>query len=601
MFTYFFCIAFVLSAIRSNSLVAQPSPRSNPQKSEFSSKPMFEELPVERYLKYSHVENPYDDFNQERLLPNRLSILGPGLASGDVNGDGMDDVFIGGAQDQAGAIFVQNTDGTFKRTEQPALDFDAMPEDIGALLFDADGDGDLDLYVVSGGNEIAVDDKYAMLDRMYINDGKGNFTKIFLPEMFSSGSCVLGADYDSDGDIDLFVAGRNTPGQYSILPRSYILRNDKGKFTDVTPDIAPELQTPGLISAALWTDFDNDSDPDLILVGDWSPVMFYQNNNGKFTNVTGKSGIASMTGWWNSISSGDFDNDGDMDYVIGNLGLNSRYKATPEFPIELFAKDYDANGSVDLIMTYFEKGKKYPVRMKQAMMNQMPSLNMRYQTFHAYADATFNDIFPPQAVAGAVHFQATEFRSMIIENHGNGTFTAKPLPTMAQVSPVFSTAVEDYDGDGNLDILLVGNFYGPDMEIFRYDSGKGLLLSGDGKGNFTDVSISESGFYTPRDARSLSLIRSGKSNAVLALVGNNNTTVQVFKREYPKKTQLLTFPKTKHLTHAIIRMSNGKSRRHEFQYGGGYLSQSSWMIVAAPDIKQIELFNGKKSVRKIQP
>ncbi len=599
MFSYLFFLVIVLVAFRSNSLFGQPS-RTKPTKPESAAKPLFEELPAAAYLNYKHIENPYDDFNQERLLPNRLSILGPGLATGDVNGDGLDDIFIGGAQNLAGGVFLQNADGTFRRTEQPALEFDALFEDVGALLFDADGDGDLDLYVVSGGNEIAVDDKYVQLDRMYLNDGKGNFTKIFLPEMFTSGSCVLGADYDGDGDIDLFIAGRNVPGKYPEFPRSYILRNDKGKFTDVTAEIAPELLNPGLITAALWTDFDNDNDIDLILVGDWSSVMFFRNDNGKFTDITAKTGIADVKGWWNSISAGDFDNDGDMDYVIGNLGLNSRYKATPELPIELYAKDFDANGSIDLIMTSIQKGVKYPIRMKQTMMSQMPSLNMRYQTFHAYADATFNDIFPPQILTDAVHFQANEFRSILLENLGNGTFRVKPLPTMAQLSPIFSTAVQDFDGDGNLDVLLVGNFYGPDVEIFRYDAGKGLLLRGDGKGNFTDVPILESGFYTPRDARSLSLIRAGKTNSLLAIVGNNNSEVQVFKEEVPN-SKLLTFPKKEYLTHAIITMKNGQHRRQEFQYGSGYLSQSSWMIVATPTIKQIELFNGKKLIRTIKP
>lgn len=566
---------------------------------------LFTEVADTNVLNYTHKENlSFDDFERERLLPNRLSRNGPGIAVGDANGDGLDDVYLGGAKFTPGKLYMQTPDGHFEQSWQSVFAIDSNSEDMGALFFDADGDGDLDLYVVSGGNEY-IDNSPELQDRLYINDGKGSFTKSVdaLPQMLTSGSCVVAADYDGDGDMDLFVGGRVVPGEYPKTPRSYILNNKKGKFTDVTEAIAPELAHVGMITAAIWTDFDNDNRPDLVMVGEWMAPHFFQNNRGKFTDVSPKSGVDSNYGWWNSIASGDFDNDGDIDYVFGNLGLNAdkRLRASKEYPIKLYATDFDDNGSLDLVTSYFYHGIEYPSRSRIKASEQMPPLIRRkFPTFASYAAASILEIYDKKKLDSAMKFQANDLATSYVENLGNGKFRISQLPLLAQVSPTYGMIVEDFNADGNLDLLLAGNFYGPNQDIVRYDAGSGLYLKGDGKGDFTAVPVTESGFFAPNDTRGITSLKDGTSNSLYTLVVNNNGRVQIFKRDFgSSEGKLVNFETEGMYTHLIMKFADGRSRRYECSYGSGYLSQCSGTILVTPNASSVTLYKGSKAIKKI--
>ncbi len=562
---------------------------------------VFSAVSPDSSLIFNHKENIYDDFFQERLLPNKLSINGPGMAVGDVNGDGFEDVFIGGPQGIAGSLFLQHPDGKFTPSHQPVIESDSMYEDQGVILFDADGDGDLDLYVASGGNEESIELPELLQDRLYKNDGKGNFSKGLLPFMQSSTSCVVACDFDNDGDLDLFVGGRNVPGKYPDNPQSYLLLNEHGTFIDVTDQLCHDIINAGMISSALWTDYNNDGEIDLIIVGDWMTPHIYQNKGGKFFETTAGCGLENAYGWWTSINAGDLDNDGDIDYVLGNLGLNSRYKASPETPIDLYCKDYDDNGSKDHIMTYYQDGKQYPARFFSAMFTQMPSLNKKYPDYKDFAVATIKEIFPQKQLDSATHLKATIFQNCYVENLGNGKFKIHSLPIAAQFAPMYGTSVQDFDGDGNLDILEIGNFYGPDRETWRYDAGQGAFLKGNGKGDFEALPKSKSGFFDVKDARSLVTIQSAKNDGMYILAGNNSAQLSVFKKANDGKSAFLKVSTKDNYNYAIITLKNGQTRRHEFYYGSGYLSQSSFSIEVSSEVRSIAFYKGNTLAKTITP
>ncbi|WP_298475694.1 VCBS repeat-containing protein [uncultured Maribacter sp.] len=474
-------------------------------------------------IDFKHIENTYDDYKLEPLLPHKTSTLGPGLATADVNGDGLDDIYVGGAANQSGALYIQDTDGVFHQSDTKLWDVDKFHEDMSALFFDMDLDGDNDLYVVSGGNEKNGLENYFQ-DRIYINNGKGKFKKgiNILPTINTSGSRVKAGDYDADGDLDLFVGGRLVPGQYPWPTKSYILKNDKGIFEDVTEQVAPDFNSIGMVTDASWTDFDNDGTLDLILVGEWTPILFYSNIDGKLKNKTKESGLKNTTGWWSSIIPSDFDNDGDVDYVVGNLGLNYKYKSSVDEPFEVYADDFDNNNRKDIVLSYYNFGKLFPVRGKSCSSQQIPTLNQKFKDYGSFSVAEVTEVYGKEKLENAeIHYKAKTFASSYVENLGGGKFKIKTLPNEAQFSTVNKISVYDFNKDGNTDILLAGNLYSSEIETPRNDSSYGSFLKGDGSGNFTPVANKECGLFLGGDVKDMTLINIGKEKFIVSAKNNS--------------------------------------------------------------------------------
>lgn len=535
-------------------------------------------------LAYSHKEDDFVDFKIQPLLPHMHSRNGPGLAVGDINGDGMEDCFIGGAAGETGVLFRQEEKSIFQQRKFQ----DASYEDMGALFFDADNDNDPDLYVVSGGSSFPAGDTLYQ-DRIYTNDGSGSFTNTHaLPKNNTSGSVVTAADYDKDGLLDLFVGGRVIPGEYPLSPASKLLRNTSNEkqirfISDDqnNPVLCGEL---GMVTAALWTDFNNDSWPDLIVAGEFMPVRFFQNRKGQLIEVTGQTGLKNTHGWWNSISAGDFDNDGDTDYILGNLGLNSRYKASATEPLCIYAKDYDKNGQIDPVMCYYIGGENYIAHSRNDLIEQINAMRGRFRTYSDYAHATFEESFTSEELDDALVVKSETFASSYIENLGTGKFKISALPRMAQIAPIYGLIVEDYTGDGNLDLLAVGNFFSGEVFSGRYDASIGWLLAGDGKGNFDPIDVNESGFYVQGDAKGLVSLSAGDRELVIASV--NNGPVKVF--SVPRNTSLMYKAKPMDRV-AMVKLKDGRIQKSEFYYGSGYLSQGSRTLYFPADALSVTI------------
>ncbi|SFF48338.1 VCBS repeat-containing protein [Thermoflexibacter ruber] len=504
----------------------------------YNTQTIFQDISQQISLDYKHLENEFNEFNRERLIPQMFSTLGPKIAKGDINGDGLEDFYIGGAKDSAGKLFIQQKNGTFLSTNQVLFETDKASEDTDALFFDADGDRDLDLYVVSGGNEFS-GQASPLQDRLYLNDGRGNFKKAenAIPSEFNVGSCVQAADFDGDGDLDLFVGSRVIPFEYGIPPRNMLLQNDgKGVFKDVIKEVAPDLERLGLVSEAVWADFNGDKKPDLVVVGDWLPIAFFENKNNKLINVTtNNQQLTSNSGFWNCLLADDFDNDGDIDFFAGNLGLNTKLQASAKEPIQLYLSDFDKNGDLDPILTYYKPNEKggrnsYPLALKDELISQILPLKRKYLKYEDYAEKTIQDIFTTEELQGAKILEARNLQSCFIENKGSSNFEVKSLPTLAQLSPVFCFLVLDYDKDGNKDLLLAGNFTAVKPEIGNYDACYGLLLKGDGKNNFTPIPVSQSGFFAQGEVRDMISLRLANQKEVI-IIAKNNDKVQILEKK----------------------------------------------------------------------
>lgn len=511
----------ILEVKYSKSRMEQPDPV-------WTDPPIFTDYGNESGIIYKHQENVFDDYSRQLLLPYKMSQLGPCIASGDYNGDGLEDFFVGGAAGFTGQLFRQITPGVFMPDSSAFLEDDKIFEDMGSAFFDADRDGDLDLYIVTGGNEFRPRSSFYQ-DRLYLNDGTGKFNKTenWLPKMYESGSKVYPFDFDGDGDMDLFIAGRHIPWSYPDPESSNILQNQGGKFENVTREIAPGLQGIGMVNDASWVDFNNDGLVDLVLAGEWMPVTLFQNTGGKFQNVTRDYGLDQTVGWWFSIASADMDHDGDMDMIAGNFGLNSQIKGTKDSPFEVYYYDFDNNGRKDLVFAYTEDHKKYPYTRKKYAAQLLPYIDDKFQTFSSYAKADIFEIYGKENLDRALHYSADSFASVYLENSGNGHFTVHQLPNLAQFSSINDILIDDFNEDKNPDILIAGNLYNMEVQTPRNDAGFGLLLEGDGKGQFKPVSNLKSGFYVPYDVKSLATVHGDGTE--LILVGCNNDSLRVFR------------------------------------------------------------------------
>ena len=464
------------------------------------------------------------------LLPNPLSFPGPCLVKGDANGDGLEDIYAGGGKDQPGALYRQQKNGRFVAQTVPAFEADRGSDDVDAAWLDADGDGFQDLYVASGGYDTYLPDDSLLQDRLYLNDGQGGFTKSIdaLPPMRTSKGCVRVADVNGDGHPDLFVGGRVIPGRYPETPTSYLLINDgKGHFKDEAATLAPVLPKIGLVTDAAWLDVNGDAKLDLVLVGEWMPITVFVNVNGKLNNRTGEYFEKEYRGFWNKILVGDWNGDGRADLTVGNFGLNSQCKVSDREPAELVYKDFDDNGSVDPILCFYIQGRSYPYVTRDELLDQVSMMRTRFPDYKSYADATLTDVFTPEELRGAGRLWANHLKTAYFEGEAKGKFREKPLPVEVQFSPVYALASLDYDGDGHQDLLLGGNVNQARLRFGKCDANYGQLLKGNGKGNFTYVPTSESGFHLRGDVRSLLAINN------TWLFGTNQRAIQAYRVKKP--------------------------------------------------------------------
>jgi enediyne biosynthesis protein E4 len=468
---------------------------------------------------FSHQETDFNDFQKEVLLPNKLSQIGPALAVADINKDGLDDYFIGGGANQASQIFIQRANGKF---QWQFLNDDPLSETTKALFFDADGDGKLDLYVAHGSNQYPTNSSM-LQDMLYMNKNN-QFTPNLdaLPHMLGSTGAVAACDFDGDGDEDLFVGGMMEQQKYPYPAKSYLLQNKNGKFTDITP---LDLAKIGMVRDAIWTDFDKDGDKDLMIVGEWMHITIFENVKGKLSKYNSKS-LEKTRGMWHSIKAYDFDGDGDDDYLVGNLGLNNKFKSSNAKKFHVYSCDFDSNGVNDVVLSKEMNGTMLPVRGRECSSQQMPFVAEKFKTYDEFAKATLNEIYTPEKLKSALHYEIDEMGSIYLENLGNGQFQYKLLPMEAQFSVINDFSISDFNGDGKMDVLIVGNKYEVEVETARYDAGVGLLLEGRGAGVFQPILGRESGFSVSENSRLMGNMKIGDKKIII--VGVNGGALKAF-------------------------------------------------------------------------
>ena len=451
------------------------------------------------------------------------------MATGDVNGDGREDVFLGGATGFSGKLFLQEEHNQFLES---SASFGAEYEDIDATFIDVEPDGDLDLYVVSGGSN-GKGDLSNYQDRLYLNEGSGVFQRDLsaLPQMRSSGACVRPYDMDDDGDLDLFIGGRVSPGNYPEIPRSFLLENKAGTFKDVTDSIAPQLPFIGMVTDAIWEDIDNRGKRELIVVGEWMPITVFQ-FQGKQLLPLDLPDLHNSEGWWNCIESADFDQDGDMDFLVGNLGLNTNYHISPGQPVCLYAKDFDENGSIDPIMCQFVDNIEYPVASRDNLVRQIAKAKVKFPTYTSYAAANFPKLFSQNELKDAQVLRSHTFANSYLENRGNGQFVLSSLPWQLQIAPIQDILVDDLNRDGIPDALLVGNSYSTEVKIGRYDAFTGATILGGEQGNFNIIRGDQNGFFCHENSRKIEKIRNSGTKP-LYLVANNADSLQAYVANRP--------------------------------------------------------------------
>ncbi|MEM7380768.1 MAG: VCBS repeat-containing protein [Bacteroidota bacterium] len=476
---------------------------------------------------FRHEDPYFNDYEVQILLPHKLSQTGPALAKADVNKDGLEDLFLGGGRGQAGQLLLGRSDGTFKALNLASFEKDKGSEDQAACFFDANNDGNQDLYVVSGSYEFLRNQRL-LRDRLYLGDGRGQFKEAVgsLPDMYSSGSVVAPADYDGDGDIDLFVGGRVIPGKYPYAPDSHLLINEKGKFSLATDALAPGLKNIGMVSDAKWADLNGDGSPDLVLTGEWLGIEVFINQDNQLVRSEQMETLTNTSGWWNRILIEDIDEDGDLDIVAGNLGLNYKFHASQEKPFHIYTNDFNFDGIEDIMLAKKYEGKEVPIRGKTCMTQQLPHLAQKIPTYEDFANRDLEGILGKR-VESALHYQVTEFRSGIFLNQDGGKFDFVPFSNEVQQSPINSIVFEDFNGDGHKDLLLAGNNHQSEVETTRSDAGIGCFLSGNGKGEFSFISHLQSGFFTDKNVRNM--VNLNLAGQQLLVVANNNDFHDIFK------------------------------------------------------------------------